>query len=225
MKVSELSARAGVPLPTIKFYIREGLLPPGERTGRNQADYSEEHLERLALIRALRDDAGLGIAAISRALKAADTAKEEPIGAALDAIERPTGARVAENSTVYKQAKAELLELIERRGWELSGEELSVRDATRALALVRRSYPKNDLAVYAEAMESIALHELPATTRATDAPNAALRYALLGTVLMEPFLLALRRMAHASRSRQLRGHTVALPPTRESKPGKRKPRG
>ncbi|WP_346281659.1 MerR family DNA-binding transcriptional regulator, partial [Pseudonocardia sp.] len=32
MRMAELSARTGVPIPTIKFYLREGLLPPGERT-------------------------------------------------------------------------------------------------------------------------------------------------------------------------------------------------
>ena len=60
MKVSELNGqKSGVPLPTIKFYIREGLRPAGARTGKNQADYGEKHVERLSLIVALRDDAGL----------------------------------------------------------------------------------------------------------------------------------------------------------------------
>ena len=28
-------------IATIKYYLREGLLPPGTATGRNQADYPE----------------------------------------------------------------------------------------------------------------------------------------------------------------------------------------
>ena len=37
MRISELSSVTGVPVPTIKYYIREGLLPRGERTAANQA--------------------------------------------------------------------------------------------------------------------------------------------------------------------------------------------
>jgi DNA-binding transcriptional MerR regulator len=69
MKISELSRRSGIPLPTIKFYIREGLLPAGERTAMTQAIYGEEHLERLSLIRALKDDAGLSLATITNMLR------------------------------------------------------------------------------------------------------------------------------------------------------------
>lgn len=204
MKVSELSERAGVPLPTIKFYIREKLLPAGVRTGKNQAEYDEEHLERLALIRALREDAGLSVAAIARALRAADTAKEEFIGAAIDAIERPAGPRVDERSSGYKQAKVELLALIEKRGWRLRESDLSVRDAARALAVLRRSFPDIPLDIYADAVELLAPHEIPERAPFYGSPSAALRYAMLGTVLVEPLLLALRRMAHGARTRRLR---------------------
>ena len=33
MKISQLSQASGVPVATIKFYLREELLPPGESTG------------------------------------------------------------------------------------------------------------------------------------------------------------------------------------------------
>ena len=46
--MGELSRRSGVPIPTIKFYLREGLLPPGVATAANQADYDEEHLLHFA---------------------------------------------------------------------------------------------------------------------------------------------------------------------------------
>jgi DNA-binding transcriptional MerR regulator len=53
MRISELSQESGLPIATIKFYLREGLLPPGERTARNQAAYGKDHLSRLHLISAL----------------------------------------------------------------------------------------------------------------------------------------------------------------------------
>ena len=64
MKISELSSRTGVSIPSLKFYLREGLLPQGQLSAPNQADYSESHVRRAALIRALRDVAGLSIAKI-----------------------------------------------------------------------------------------------------------------------------------------------------------------
>ena len=41
MRISELSAQTGVPVPTIKYYLREGLLPEGERSAPTQAAYGE----------------------------------------------------------------------------------------------------------------------------------------------------------------------------------------
>src|SRR5690348_11872470 len=139
MKVSELSRRSQVPLPTIKFYIREGLLPPGTRTGKNQAEYSEEHLERLALIRVLRDEAGLSVAAIGRSLKAAD-ASSDFIEAALGAIERPSGPTVDEKSKEYRAARDTMLELARAQGWEVGAKSGALRDAARALTVITRSF-------------------------------------------------------------------------------------
>ena len=73
MKIAELSSRSGTSVPSIKFYLREGLLPAGESTGRNQAEYSDEHLHRLRLIRALMDVGGLSVAAARDVIAAVDT--------------------------------------------------------------------------------------------------------------------------------------------------------
>lgn len=53
MRISELVDRTGVPLATVKYYLREGLLMPGEATSATQARYDGRHVRRLALIRAL----------------------------------------------------------------------------------------------------------------------------------------------------------------------------
>jgi DNA-binding transcriptional MerR regulator len=207
MKVSELSRRSQVPLPTIKFYIREGLLPPGARTGKNQAEYSEEHLERLALIRVLRDEAGLSVAAIGRSLKAADSS-EDFIEAAIGAIERPSGPGVDEKSKEYRAARDAMLELARAQGWDVDAKSAALRDASRALTVITRSFfpSASDpafLEPYAEAVSLIARWEIPEGWRPGQAPNAALRYAVLGTVLLEPLILAMRRMAHIARTRAL----------------------
>jgi DNA-binding transcriptional MerR regulator len=52
-RIDELAQRAGVAVDTIRYYQREGLLPPGERSGRSMR-YGARHLERLERIRALQ---------------------------------------------------------------------------------------------------------------------------------------------------------------------------
>src|SRR5215207_6724902 len=70
VRISELSQRSGVAVATIKYYLREGLLPPGASTAPNQAQYDEQHLTHLHLIRALREGAGLSIATLARVFEA-----------------------------------------------------------------------------------------------------------------------------------------------------------
>ena len=72
MRIGELSRRTGVPVPTIKYYVREGLLPAGQLTSPNQASYDDAHERRLRLIRALLDVGGLKVAAIAEVLAAVD---------------------------------------------------------------------------------------------------------------------------------------------------------
>lgn len=50
MKISELSSRADIPVSTIKYYLRQGLLPAPLSTGKNMAYYTEAHLECLLAI-------------------------------------------------------------------------------------------------------------------------------------------------------------------------------
>ena len=64
MLVSELADRADVPLATVKYYLREGLLPPGEVVGPRRAEYDEAHLRRLRVLRALREVGGAPVSAL-----------------------------------------------------------------------------------------------------------------------------------------------------------------
>lgn len=72
MRISALSARTEVPIGTIKYYLREGLLAPGRQTSRTTAEYDESHVERIRLVRALTDAGGLGIAAVRRIVEVLD---------------------------------------------------------------------------------------------------------------------------------------------------------
>jgi len=51
MKISELAKVSGVPVSTIRYYIREGLLPQPLRTGKTRAYYSSDHLKGIEFIK------------------------------------------------------------------------------------------------------------------------------------------------------------------------------
>ncbi|MEV4516538.1 MerR family transcriptional regulator [Dactylosporangium sp. NPDC049525] len=119
MRISELSAQSGVPVPTIKFYVREQLLPPGTLKASNQAVYSTAHLVRLRLIRVLTGIGHLSIAAVREVLQAMD----DP-GVPTIEIYRIFGrARGAKPSTIEQPApaaaRARVDALLERCGWQV----------------------------------------------------------------------------------------------------------
>jgi len=76
MRISALSKQSGVPVATIKYYLREGLVPPGERTKVNQAEYGDEHVDRLVFIRGVMGVGRASIATIRDMLAVADTRPE-----------------------------------------------------------------------------------------------------------------------------------------------------
>jgi|SRR5579859_371482 len=53
MTINELAQNAGVTVRTIRYYVEQGLLPPP--AAGYPAEYTDEHLRRLALIRRLKD--------------------------------------------------------------------------------------------------------------------------------------------------------------------------
>ncbi|MBH9577338.1 Cd(II)/Pb(II)-responsive transcriptional regulator [Inhella proteolytica] len=54
MKIGELAKASGTAVETIRFYEREGLLPPPARSPANYRHYQPAHLERLRFIRRCR---------------------------------------------------------------------------------------------------------------------------------------------------------------------------
>ena len=72
LKMSELADASGVSAATIKHYLREGLLPPGEAVGATKAQYDESHVRRLRLVRALTEVAGMRLDDVRRVLDAID---------------------------------------------------------------------------------------------------------------------------------------------------------
>jgi DNA-binding transcriptional MerR regulator len=67
-RMAELVSRSGASREAVRYYIREGLLPPPHRTARNMAWYSDRHLELIKLIRVLQEERFLPLKAIKSLL-------------------------------------------------------------------------------------------------------------------------------------------------------------
>jgi DNA-binding transcriptional MerR regulator len=72
LRMGELAERSGVGAPTIRHYIREGLLGDGEdirRTSRNMAYYPSELVERIQLIKRLQEERFMPLRVIREVLE------------------------------------------------------------------------------------------------------------------------------------------------------------
>jgi DNA-binding transcriptional MerR regulator len=68
LRMRELAEASGVPVPTIKHYLREGLLPEPVKTSRNMAYYPPEFVDRIKLIKRLQEERYLPLKAIKDVL-------------------------------------------------------------------------------------------------------------------------------------------------------------
>ncbi len=68
LRMGELAAASGVPAPTIKHYLREGLLPEPVKTSRNMAYYPPEFVDRIRLIKQLQEERFMPLKAIKSVL-------------------------------------------------------------------------------------------------------------------------------------------------------------
>jgi DNA-binding transcriptional MerR regulator len=76
LKISELSERSGVPVATIRHYLREGLLPEPVKTSRNMAYYPPEFVERIRLIKQLQEERFMPLKVIRELLQREDADPE-----------------------------------------------------------------------------------------------------------------------------------------------------
>ncbi|MEC9071376.1 MAG: MerR family transcriptional regulator, partial [Myxococcota bacterium] len=104
LKMSELARRCGVPAPTIKHYIREGLLPPpAVRTSRNMAYYDAGLVPRIQAIKELQRTRFLPLRVIKDMLDyGADSGDEETIANTIGRVH-------AQEATPLSQSRTELV--------------------------------------------------------------------------------------------------------------------
>ncbi|MGW2190500.1 MerR family transcriptional regulator [Streptomyces sp. NPDC001719] len=215
MKISELSRTTGVPVASIKFFRREGLLQAGRATAATLAEYGDEHVQRLRLIKALTTLGGLSIAATREVLAAVDHA-DSPDGT-LKAISYALPVPVAQAPAggADEEAEAEAMEaeaaaaadvsgLIAAMDWRIPGSSPHIHGLTTALRELRRldaDYRPDRLVAYAELARSIARLDLERAAAFEDSPTLA-EQAVVVLALSGPMLELLRRLAQEDQVRR-----------------------
>lgn len=194
MKISELAETTGVPVATLKFYLREGVLAPGRALSRTQAEYDHDHVERVRLVRALADVGGLSIASIRRVL---EVISEPGLGPAdiMGAAQRAfLGADVTPDEG-GELAGSPARDLFARMGWHVRPGNPALDDLDRAWAACLESglgLDEDRMEKYAAAMLDVAAVDIGS---APADPTAAVRHVVLGTPLVDAVLVPLRRLA------------------------------
>ena len=194
MRLAELSARSGLPSATVKYYLRIGLVPPGTAQSSTWATYDERHVHRLRLVRALTEVAGLSLEEVRRVVDAVGAARSAH--EARGAVQWPLSPAVVAEPSPGSVARVD--DLLARHDWGVAADSPHRRTLAAALdVLDELGLPATDevLDRYAEALEAVAVVEVARVSGEAD-PMAAAEKLVVGTLLYEPVLLTMRRLAH-----------------------------
>jgi DNA-binding transcriptional MerR regulator len=212
MRIAALSSATGVSVATLKYYLREGLVPPGRATAVNQADYDDSHVRRVRLVRALLELGHLSIADVAAVVAAVDD-DDVPIhdafALAQDAMARPATPAIAPDDPRLAAARAMVDAFVTHHQLRIRPE-AAVRDML-AGALVKLgefgfvSFDPATPAPYDDGsgpaqfeafveffrmMAALELGSVPDTDR-----SAQTEVTVVGTVAVEVAMAAIRRMA------------------------------
>lgn len=223
MLLNELARAIGTSTASIKYYRRQELLPPGRRLTTTRFDYGREHLERLALIRALRELAHAPIEDIRSLTTVIDEGR--PLVKALEiaqAIATGLPARLHEEPPPEGE-DPRVAALIGAMGWADVGSGPRVA-LDRLLGTMGAEDVAADLPTllrYARPLEEIAREDLagirsePQSARGASSGSSAsasrgpsgpsgpstdaiVRHALIGSLAFTQLTEVLRSLAHAS---------------------------
>ena len=166
MRISELAAQSGVTVATIKYYLREGLLPPGSKVSERQADYGDLHVARLGLLRVLRDVGAVPVADLKDIVDAVQNetlSVHQMFGAAYDALARSS-------ESVSQPDRMLASQVVQQAGWTHVRPDAPVLDQLAGLLSVLREagWPLDlsNAATYLGLVDAIAAYEVSRLTAA-----------------------------------------------------------
>jgi DNA-binding transcriptional MerR regulator len=205
--MAELSRRSGVPIPSIRYYIREGMLAAGELTSPNQGVYNAEHVRRLKLIRALLEVGGLSVAAARAVLANLDSPDTDEL-ASLGGVQFALSTRRGAADDEAARAAAEDVEkLLARHGWGSCADNPARAELVDVLAVLHR-LGQDDLLgaldTYAETAQRLAAKEVELVGDRAGLEERA-EGVVVVSVLGDALLAALRRLAQETLLRRRLG--------------------
>ncbi len=137
LRIGELAKRAGVPVATIKYYLREGLIAPTRKTGQTMSWYDAALVERLEAIKELQQRQFLPLDVIRQMLDKGERATDD--FAAADAIAKVLSRRGGERKRTRDEiirsggATAKELDILSAMGLAVPDEDGSYRGDDLAL--------------------------------------------------------------------------------------------
>jgi DNA-binding transcriptional MerR regulator len=198
MLLSELAERAEVPVATVKYYVRSGLLAPGHATGPRRADYDETHLRRLRILRMLREIGGIPVSTLQQIVDAIDDpgrASHEVLCLVADALTETS------EDLPSDPASRELVDqALTRVGW--TGVRGDAVDRAQLAALVRLLSTEGPLTIDADVLAfyvDVADQLCRAEARFVDPDDdraGTLEDLVAGEAVFGQVLTLLRRMGH-----------------------------
>lgn len=193
MRVSELAQRADVTIASLKYYIRIGLLPSGAAQSATRAEYDESHLERVRLIRTLAEVGGLSIERIGEVVAALDhppSSRHALLGTAHHVLRDGNTGPV---SDLAWRLVAPLAAPCETGGTGHSPASIALGQAITTAQSAGWAITEDALQGWARALREIARGDVVADLGQVS-PAEALRFVVMGNVLTDPILIALRRV-------------------------------
>lgn len=200
MRISEVSRRSGVTVPTIKYYLREGMLPHGTPLSPRDAEYGEDHLERLEIIRNLREIAHLSIETIKRLLQAADN-PDLPVPT-LVGLAHAAALPQTDDPPPDEQGLALATQFYGELGWAVPAQHPLFARTARLLSLLKANgapSTPNGLQAYVQAVSPLTAVEL-GLTRTQGSRLLLVHDVVIGTYLGNQLLLTLHMAAQVSQA-------------------------
>lgn len=173
MTVSELCARSALPLSTVKFYLRERLIPRPRKVRGTRAYYDARHLHRLRLIKKIQSEGKVPLAKIREIVSLLDERERA------DAGQSSPGA-----AELRKEIVLAALRVFREKGYEGT----TIGDIAAAARVGRSTLYKhfgNKKELFIECVKSVVFSEVaerqrdgaPESDKATDAVTVFDRHA------------------------------------------------
>ncbi len=203
MQVSELVRSSSVPLATVKYYLREGLLPAARKITARSSEYGEEHVRRLTLLRVLREVGAIPVGRLRELVEAVDN----PRLADIEVFRRASDA-IASGRQVKEQPDPDALALVDQvladAGWTgVPPSAVDKENLARVVVQIRKTglFPVNQglLDFYARAADEVARAEIERLPMGDDRA-LRLERMVVGTVAFGEVLTILRRLAESHHS-------------------------